>query len=193
MSSEGAVVGVSDHWGWAVLVTATGDGTLVDRRRVELVEEGLSKYPHHHDGAMLPPDEAVALVERVRASAGRCAKLSLQALAADVRSPIRGIALRECPALPATVLERIQDYRAHNVADSVMYREALAAAAEARGWEVYWYDVKKALAAAREALGVNDLDAYFLKVRRAVGSPWSKDHNVAMAAAIAARTVIERS
>ena len=39
---------------------------------------------------------------------------------------ILGIALRQCPALPPTIAERIKDYRAQNVADWVMYRKALA-------------------------------------------------------------------
>ena len=67
-----------------------------------------------------------------------------------------------------------------------MYRKALAAAAEARGWAVYWYDAKKVFAAASEALGIDDLEAHFLELRRSIGPPWSKDHKVAMAAAIVA-------
>ncbi len=69
MSKNGGILGVSDHGGWAVLVTADRDGALLDRRRVELVDEGLPKLPHHHDAQGLPADEAVALVERVRVSA----------------------------------------------------------------------------------------------------------------------------
>jgi hypothetical protein len=66
-----------------------------------------------------------------------------------------------------------------------MYREALASAAEARGWRVHWYDAKSVLDAARQALGVEDLDAHFLEVRRSVGPPWNMDHKLAMAGAIA--------
>ncbi len=76
-----AVIGVSDHGGWAVLVTADGKGTLLDRRRVELVDEGLPKIPHHSEGQLLPIDEAIELVERVRASAERHAKLVLDDVA----------------------------------------------------------------------------------------------------------------
>ena len=62
MSKNGGVIGVSDHGGWAVLVTVARDGTLLDRRRVELVGEGLPKIPHHSEGQGLPLDEAVELV-----------------------------------------------------------------------------------------------------------------------------------
>jgi len=185
MSKDGGIIGVSDHGGWAVLVTAARDGTLLDRRRVELVDEGLPKLPHHHDAQGLPEDEAVALVERVRVSAERHAVLALDAVA--MAAPcVLGVALRNCPQLPPTIAERIKDYRAQNVADWVMYRKALASAAEARGWPVHWYDAKKVLDAASQALGVENLDAHFLRVRKVIGPPWDKDHKLAMAAAIAA-------
>jgi len=186
MSSNDAIIGISDHGGWAVLVTAAGDGTLLDRRRIELVDDDLPKIPHHSEAQSLPLDEAVALVERVRMSAESHATLCLDAVATTLPGRILAIALRECPTLPPTIAERITDYRAQNVADWVMYRKALAAAAEARGWTVFWYDAKKVFGAAKEALGIEDLDAYFLQLRRSVGPPWTKDHKIAMAAAIVA-------
>src|SRR5258707_531985 len=65
MSNHGGIIGVSDHGGLGGVVAGGGDGTLLDRRRVELVGEGLPKIPHHSEGQRLPPDEAVELVERV--------------------------------------------------------------------------------------------------------------------------------
>jgi hypothetical protein len=186
MSKGDGIIGVSDHGGWAVMVTAAGDGTLLDRRRVELVDEDLPKIPHHSEGQGLPIEEAVALVEHVRASAERHAKLRLEEVAKTVPGRILGIALRQCPPLPPTIAERIKDYRAQNVADWVMYRKALAAAAEERGWAIHWYDAKKVLDAASESLGIKDLDAHFLQLRWSIGPPWGKDHRVAMAAAIVA-------
>ena len=192
MSKHDGIIGISDHGGWAVLVTAAGDGALLDRRRVALVDDDLPKIPHHSEAQRLPIDEAVALVERVRASAERHAKIVLEAVATTLPGRIRilGVALRQCPALPPTIAERIKDYRAQNNADWVMYRQALAAAAEARGWAVHWYDAKKVLDAASEALRsagcIEDLDAHFLQLRKSIGPPWSQDHRVAMAAAIVA-------
>ena len=171
MSKNGAIIGVSDHGGWAVFVTVARDGTLLDRRRVELVDDDLPAIPHHHEAQMLPMDEAVALVERVRVSAEKRAVLALDAMATAVPN-IVGIALRTCPDLPPTIPERLKDYRAKNVADWVMYRKALASAAEARGWQVHWYDAK------------NVLDAAHVPDRSFAGPPWTKDHKVAMAAAM---------
>jgi hypothetical protein len=189
MSKNGGIIGVSDHGGWAVLVTVALDGTLLDRRRVELVGEGLPKIPVHSQCQRLPLEEAVELVERVRVSAEKHSVLALDAVAMTVPH-ILGIALRKCPQLPPTIAERIKDYRAQNVADWVMYRKALASAAEARDWPVHWYDAKSVLGAARQALRVENLDAHFLQVRRAVGPPWDKDHKLAMAAAIVTASAV---
>jgi hypothetical protein len=61
MSNNGGIIGVSDHGGWAVLVTvARWNGPRPPR--VELVEEGLPKLPHSSEYQRLLLDEAVALV-----------------------------------------------------------------------------------------------------------------------------------
>ena len=183
MSKNGGIIGVSDHGGWAVLVTVARDGTLLDRRRVELVGNDLPKIPHHSEGQRLPLDKAVELVERVRVSAEKHAELALDAVTTAVPR-ILGVALRKCPPLPPTIAERIKDYRAQNVADWVMYRKALASAAEARSWPVHWYDAKTVSSAASQALRVENFGAHFLQMRKVVGSPWNNDHKLAMAAAI---------
>jgi hypothetical protein len=185
---QDAIVGVSDHGGWAVLVTADSKGTLLDRRRVELVDEGLPKIPHHSEGQKLPIEQAVELVERVRGSAERRAKLVFDDLATALPGRVFGIALRQCPELPPTIAERITNYRASNVADWVMYRRALAAAAEARDWSVYWYDSRKVFGIAGKALGIENANDHFVQMRRSIGPPWSQDHRMAMAAALAAHT-----
>jgi hypothetical protein len=119
-------------------------------------------------------EEAVALVDRVRVAAEIGARAALAALAASVPMPIRAIALRACPDLPPTTEERIADNRAQTFADSVMYRRALAAAAESRGWAVHWYD------------HVASEDPRFAAMGRALGPPWRAEHKRAAAAAAAA-------
>ncbi len=183
MPKDGGIIGISDHGGWAVLVTVSRDGAILDRRRVELVDDSLPALPHHREGQGLPVNEAVALVERVRASAERHATLALDAVSLAVPR-ILGVALRSLQQLPPTIPERLKDYRARNVADWVMYRKALASAAEARGYPVHWYDAKKILDAASDVLRGENFDDYFLRVRRVVGPPWNSDHKLAMAAAI---------
>ncbi len=180
-----AFVGVADHAGWAVLVTVAGEAVL-DRRRVALIDDGLPKLPHHHEAQSLRLAEAEALIGTVRASAKRHAQACLDALADDASEAIAGIAVRACPSLPDTLEERITNYRAQCVADTVMYRHALAKAAAARDWSVHWYEPKRVFANAAAALQQESLEDLLARTGAALGPPWQKDHRIAMAAAIAA-------
>lgn len=195
----GATVGVVEHGNSAVLVTLGPGGELLDRRRIDLTERGLPTHPHHHEGSwavgrylntpgarVMSIAEAVALVERVRASAARGARENLEALADAVPMAIATIVLRRFPELPPTIEERITDNRAQTFADSAMYREALATAAQARGWAVYWYDRERVFHDAATALGRDDLEAFLNATGRAVGPPWQAQHKLAAAAALAA-------
>jgi hypothetical protein len=194
-----ATVGVAEHANLAVLVTLGPGGTFLDRRRIELTDRGLPTHPHHHEGSWavgrylntpgaraMSLADAVALVERVRASAARGAREGLEALAATVPVPIASIAIRACPTLPPTTEQRIANHRAQTLADSVMYREALAAAAEARGWSVHWYDRERVFDDAAAALNDEDVDAILHAMGRAIGPPWQATHKLAAAAALAA-------
>ena len=194
-----AAVGVAEHGNSAVLVTVAPGGELLDRRRIDLTDRDLPTHPYHHEGSWavgrylnipgaraLSLADAVALVERVRACAARGARKSLEALAAAVPVPIAGIAIRTCPTLPPTTEERIIDNRAQTVADSVMYRQALATAAEARGWSVYWYDRERVFHDAAAALGRADVNTFLHAMGRSIGPPWQAMHKLAAAAAIAA-------
>ncbi|HEY7642856.1 MAG TPA: hypothetical protein VH814_24185 [Steroidobacteraceae bacterium] len=187
-AEHGAIVGVAEHGNSAVLITLAPGGALLDRRRIDLTH-GLPTHPYHHEGSWavgrylksgwsraISLPEAVALVERVREAAALGARDSLAALAASVPVPIAGIALRVCPALPSTTEERIRDTQAACMADSVMYREALAAAGEARGWTVHWYDRDK----------LSHDEALLRAMGKAIGPPWQAKHKLAAAAALAA-------
>jgi hypothetical protein len=181
-----AAVGAADHAGWAVLVTVGADGAFLDRRRIELLDAGLPCLPHHHEAQGLPTREAVALVERVRASAERRAREALEALAASRPERIGAIGIRRCPPLPPTVPERIADHRAQNVADTVLFREALAKAAAGLGWRVRWFEAKSVAAEAAKALGRRDVEGLIRRTGESLGPPWRQDQRTAMAAAIAA-------
>ncbi|MBK8997796.1 MAG: hypothetical protein IPM35_18895 [Myxococcales bacterium] len=194
-----ATVGVAEHGNSAVLVTLAADGELLDRRRIDLTR-GLPTHPYHHEGSWavgrylnspwaraISLADAVALVELVREAAARGARESLEALASEVPVPIAGIAIRVCPVLPPTTEARIADTRAANVADSVMYRQALATAGEARGWSVVWYDRERVFRDAAASLEHEDVDARLRAMGRSIGPPWRADHRLAAAAALAAR------
>jgi len=197
-TQQAATVGVAEHGNSAELVTVAPDRKLLDRRRIDLTR-GLPTHPYHHEGAWavgrylnspwarpISLADAVALVKRVHESAARGARESLAALAATVPLPIACIAIRVCPALPPTIEERIADNRAQVVADSVMYREALAVEAGARGWSVYWYDRERVFEDAAAALGSDDVNSFLNTMGRSIGSPWQARHKLAAAAALAA-------
>jgi len=189
---------VAEHGNSAVLVTIARGGELLDRRRVDLTHD-LPTHPYHHEGSWavgryvnspwarpVSLADALALVERVREAALRGARESLDALAAAMRLPIGSIAIRECPRLPPTTEERIADSRAASMADSVMYREALATAAQARGWSVRWYDRERVFHEATAALGGKDVEVFLQAMGRSIGPPWQAKHKLAAAAALAA-------
>ena len=197
-SQRAAAVGVVEHGNSAVLITMMPDGEFLDRRRVDLTR-GLPTHPYHHEGSWavgryvnspwareISLPEAVALVERVRQAAARGAHDTLEALAAAVTVPIAAVAIRECPRLPQTTEERITNTRAANVADSVMYREALATAAAARGWSVHWYDRERVWNDAAAAIRGKDVNALLRELGRSLGPPWQTPHRLAAAAALAA-------
>jgi len=197
-ASPSAIVGVAEHGNSAVLVTLAAGGALLDRRRIDLTT-GLPTHPYHHEGSWavgryltspwarpMALSDAVALVERVREAAARGAREGLEALAASVPLPIAGIALRVCAPLPPTTEERIADARAATMADSIMYREALADAAAARGWFVHWYDAEHVFQDAAAAAGRDDIDAYLQAMGKSVGPPWQAKHKLAAAAALGA-------
>ena len=82
-----AVIGVSEHSGWAILVAAAADGwspVVVDRRRVRLIDKGMPTQPHEHDTTALAADEAESLLHTVTRSIAACTSTALDHLAADL-------------------------------------------------------------------------------------------------------------
>jgi len=70
-------------------------------------------------------------------------------------------------------------------ADAIMYRQELAELAHARGWGVHLYDARAVL---DEATGLLGRRAHEILhgPRETLGPPWTKEHRVALAAAIMA-------
>ncbi len=171
-------LGIADHLGWAIAVTASIDHIVVDRRRIELVEPGITPAPIHYES-----HPTAALVEKVRASVARASSAALDEIASAVPEPIVAMSLRVWPPdFPTEIaVQRRAPYEAR--ADAIMYRDVLSELAHARGWEVHLYDAK---AVESQAAGIlaERADEVLYGPRETLGPPWAKDHRVALAATI---------
>ncbi len=176
-------LGIADHFGWAVAVTASATHEVVDRRRIELVEPGLSSAPIHYDSGHLDVEATAALVATVRASVVRMTRVALDALVADVASPIESMSLRAWPPdFPTDItVQRRPPFEAR--ADAIMYRQVLASDARGRGWDVHFYRAQDVVDRAISMLA-GRAELVLHGPRAALGPPWGKDHRVALAATI---------
>ena len=176
-------LGIADHLGWAVAVTASADHEVVDRRRVELVEPGLSPAPIHYESKRLDVAGTAALVAKVRASVVRAASRAFDDLATTLPEPVLSISLRTWPLdFPVDIaVRRRAPYEAR--ADAIMYRQVLAELAHDRGWEVHFYNAKEVVGQAVSLLG-DRADEVLHGPRATLGPPWGKDHRTALAATI---------
>ena len=179
-------MGIAHHLGWAVAVTASAGYEVADRRRIELIEPGVPSAPVEHEASYLDDDAAVKVVAAARASALRAASASLDRLAASLPRPVVSISLRAWPLdFPGDVaVQRRPPYQSR--ADSVMYCQVLAECAHERGWPVHLYSAKDVEARAARILGERAGDVLG-RPRTTLGPPWTKDHRIALAAAIVAR------
>jgi hypothetical protein len=174
-------LGIADHLGWAVAVTASADHDVVDRRRIALIEPGLSAAPIHYESKRLDVAATAALVARVRASVVRATSAALDEIANALPAPVVSISLRAWPRdFPDDiVVQRRAPYEAR--ADAIMYRQVLAELAHARGWEVHFYNAKQVVGHAATMLGER-ADEILQSPRATLGPPWTKDHRIALAA-----------
>jgi hypothetical protein len=176
-------LGISDHLGWAVAVTASADHEVVDRRRIELVEPGMSAAPIHYESWRLDVAATAALVAKVRASVVRATSAALDELATALPEPIVSISLRTWPLdFPDDIaVQRRVPYEAR--ADAIMYRQVLSELAQARGWDVHFFVAKEVVGQAVRMLAER-ADEVLQGPRATMGPPWAKDHRVALAATI---------
>lgn len=187
------VVGVADHNGWAVLVSVAavnGSPTVVDRRRVSLIEKGVPSQPYHHETLGLSDTEAEQLLRQVERSIAGCTALAFDRLSADLRPRYRvsSITIRQPPlaSQPATVAEVHRSYYVTCRADGMLYHSAICRAARQLGWKLVLHRRGEELAQAAEALRASapDVEQFINDLRRTLKPPWTAEHRNAFAAAI---------
>jgi hypothetical protein len=198
MTTKGArqpvVVGVADHGGWAVLVSVAalnGAPSVIDRRRVAIIEPGVPSQPYHHDTLSMPDAEAEQLVRRVKRSVAACTASAFDHLEGDLgpRYRVTAITVRTPPLekLPASVKEAHGSYFVQCRADGMLYHAALCDGARARGWKVVQVPRGEEAARAAEVLGTSpkQVAQFIASLGKELGPPWSAEHRNAFAAAVA--------
>jgi hypothetical protein len=192
--------GLKAHSGWAALVVIGGnDGEIcvVDRRRVELVEDanrGWAGAPYHAAEGMSPAP-ARKLVERAIAEARCCAVRQMRA--AIDHAGNGGHQIVACAVLTPAPMPgwSVEDIRAVHVrmhkAEGVMFPDALSRAAESCGLRLLPVAEKQLHAQAEKvlALPVSEALRRITLLGKSVGPPWGADQKNATLAAMIALTI----
>ncbi len=190
MSVAQAVIGASDHYGRAELVTLTVENAapvFLDRRRVELIDRDLPSAPYHREALQLDIGAATELVSRVRRSVAKHARAALEALLETYRARVLILPASPYDRLPDSLEEILSSPPLTLAADGMLYRESLAEAAAELGMEVRRYPRKsdpRVLAAAAMGADAAEVDSLLVQFGREAGRPWRKDHKRAAAAAL---------
>jgi hypothetical protein len=178
-------LGLADHFGWAIAVTADADHRVVDRRRIPLIEPGMTEAPVHYEARRHDDARLADLIERARVSIARATTAAFDDLATSLPGPVASLSLRAWPPDFPTDVAVLRRTPWEARADAVMYRQVIAEVADARGWMVHVYDAKTVESQAAALLG-SLVDEVLLGPRARLGPPWAKDHRVALAATVLA-------
>jgi len=186
--------GMKAHSGWAALVvvgTRDGDFAVVDRRRIELVEDEWAKQPYHAAEDM-EAGAARALVERGIEAAQRIAIREMRAAVRreqERKNEVMACAVLVGNPMPDWSIEEILavHFRMHK-AEGVLFRDALARATNACGLRLVAIPEKLLPKQAERALGspMSRLAKRVMTLGKSVGPPWGKDQKDAALAAMIA-------
>jgi hypothetical protein len=192
--SPEAAFGFKAHSGWAALVVLgkrDGEIQILERSRLELVEEEWAKQPFHA-AEELKPAQARRVVERGIDTAKRIALRELKTALKRTRE--NGFEVRACGLLvgnpmPDWSVDEILavHFRMHK-AEGVLFRDVLAEAAYACDLKLQAIPEKTLLEFAAAALetSASTLTQEIAALGKSVGSPWGKDQKDAALAAMIA-------
>jgi len=184
------------HSGWAALVvlgTRGGELEVIERSRLELVEEAWAKQPYHA-AEELASTEAAKLVKRGIDAAKRIALREFRSIVKRTRQSgfeILGCGLLVGEPMPKWSVAEILavHFRMHK-AEGVLFREVLAEAARACDVKLVAIPEKVLVKRAEEvfATSKDSLSQRITALGKSVGAPWGKDQkDAAVAAMIALR------
>jgi hypothetical protein len=182
------------HSGWTSLVVIgkqDGEIVLVDRRRIELVEEEWAKQPYHA-AEELRPDEARDLVKRGIQAAHRIALREMRA--AMKREQERKNEVKACAVLVGnpmpdwSVAEILAVHFRMHQAEGVLFRDALGCAAESCHLKLLNIPDKSLKMHAEDTLRtpISQLSNTIAVLGKSAGPPWGKDQKDGALAALVA-------
>jgi len=195
MKRPPAVISAAEHTGWAHLVCVSVQGGLpvvVERRRVTLIEPGLPTLPYEHDTVAMREDDAEVLIARVRRSIAACTTRALERVVSELAPTCSVVALAirkpPFPRIPSSVRAVHASYQLKCSADGMLYQGALCRAAKRQGLEVRLCQRGEEIDQAAMSLRVppDEVEAFVTGAGRPAGPPWTQEHRLAYAAAIAA-------
>ena len=187
-------LGLKAHSGWAALVALgapNGSLDLVDRRRIELIDEAdayWAKQPYHAAEG-LEPGEAREVVKRGIASARKLAVRELREAVKRAQREQHEIAscavLVNDPLPDWSVAEILAVHFRMHKAEGVLFRDALARAAETCGLPLVAIREKDLALHAERALGTpgGQLSKTLAELGKSAGAPWGADQKQAALAA----------
>ena len=188
------VFGLKAHSGWAALVVLgrqKDDVVVVDRRRVELVEDEWARQPYHAAEG-LKPELARDLVKRGSDAAHRIAIREIRAALkreTDRKNQVKACAVLVGSPMPGWSVDEILavHFRMHK-AEGVLFRDALVQAAKECKIKAVEIPEKELLNHAEHKLKTpaNKLTAQLSALGKAAGPPWGKDQKEAALAALIA-------
>jgi hypothetical protein len=186
--------GMKAHSGWAALVVLgkeRKDFVVVDRRRVELVEDEWARQPFHA-AEDLEPEAARDLVQRGIDAAHSIAIREIRA--ALTRESRRKNEVKVCAVLVGnpmpdwSVAEILAVHFRMHKAEGVLFRDALVQAARENKLKPLEIPEKLLLDHAERRLGLSasELTGQISTLGKAAGPPWGKDQKDAALAAMIA-------
>jgi hypothetical protein len=189
--------GLKAHSGWSALVVLSAVGAgyqVIDRRRIELVEENTASWAAqpYHAAAGLDPADARDMVTRGIEAARRVAVKEMQGAvkrSRELQHDIVACAVIVPEPMPDWSTEEILSvhFRMHK-AEGVLFPDALARAADACGLQLVAVREKPLFEQAEKELVIarSALTKRIAALGKAAGPPWGKDQkNAALAAMIA--------
>ncbi len=189
--------GMKAHSGWAALVvlgTRSGELQVVDRYRMELVEEdeaSWAKQPYHA-AERLNAGDARDLIKLGLETARRIAVREMRTAVKRLQEAgheVTGCSVLVVEPMPAWTVEEILavHFRMHK-AEGVLFRDALVRAATTCGLRLLEVPEKQLdeYAERELATSLNSLQKTIVSLGRSVGPPWGKDQKEASLAAMIA-------